>query len=345
MSTTKLQTGDLLLHFDIPSHGLPLRTFMETASATEGVVEALVDQIFEGGVEYSLTVFPPEIGSFKSKLQIVVISIGATLAPALMTDFTSGLIEGLTSRNPSEWGELAGQELRELFSLEANADEDDDTQESLENTLQCRAVAQMLSAATSNFMQSPTRELIENNISLNAFREAYEARNAFYKACLEVNEIQGISFSDGYDFEIPRNAFIELQTVVPPKVEDEDELPWHVETTTIIVSSPNWEKSDNKRHWKGKDSDGHERYFTIADDAFWFLAEHELLNFHFSDRLRVQIKYHLIDDRKIHNTVLKVIRYNDRRVSQPLSESELEELIGDYRKAENNKTQFDLFPE
>ncbi|MDG4717415.1 MULTISPECIES: hypothetical protein [Thalassospira] len=343
MNTEILQSSNIAIHFDIPAHGLPLKTFVETASAAEEVIESLIDQIFNGSVEYSLIVLPPEVGSFRSKLKIIVISVGAALLPALATDFTSGLIEGLTNRNPNEWGELAGQELRNLFSSEAIADEPEEEQTSFIRSQECRAVAKMLAAATSTFMQRPTKELIESNISTEMFREAFAARNAFYIACLEHHEISGVSFADTEDFEVPRSAFIELQTVIPPKVEEEDELPWHVETTTIIVSSPNWAKSDSKRHWKGKDSDGHDRYFTIDDDSFWFLAEHEMLNFHFADRLRVQIKYHLIDDRKIHNTVLRVLRYNSRPVSEPLSEDELEELIGPHKKGENTQNQFNLF--
>ncbi|OKH87722.1 hypothetical protein [Thalassospira sp. TSL5-1] len=348
MSLENLQTGDLSIHFDIPSHGLPLQTFIETASSTEHVVEALVEKVFNGGIEYKIIVLPPEVGSFKTHLKIAVISIGATLGPALLSDFTSGFIEGLTKSTPTEWGKIAGQELRELFSSEAIANEEtekDEQDHQTKNAKDCIAIAKILASATQNFMQSSTKILIEKDVTPHEFRDAYSARNDFYKSCLENQTIQGVSFFNNEKFEIPRSAFIDLQTIIPPKHEPYDKLPWYVEITTIVVTSPNWEKNDNRRQWKGKDTDGHDRYFMIEDDAFWFLAEHELLNFHFADRLRVQIKYNLVDDRKIHNIVLKVIKYNDRPVSTPLSQSELEEFIGDYKEPEKKNEQLRLFEE
>jgi hypothetical protein len=62
--------GIIPLHFDVPSHTLSLKTFIDTASQATGIIGALNQSLFEGQLVYDVYILTPEDGSFKAKLAV-----------------------------------------------------------------------------------------------------------------------------------------------------------------------------------------------------------------------------------------------------------------------------------
>ncbi|MCF6318997.1 MAG: hypothetical protein L3J83_06925 [Proteobacteria bacterium] len=100
--------------------------------------------------------------------------------------------------------------------------------------------------------------------------------------------MRAIGFSEDPKFPIDRNQFSSMQVAIPKKEEDDDDV-WIVNTITLKVTSPNWDRQDKKRKWKGKDESEHERYFIIEDESFWSLVLNEKIKPHFIDTIKVDL--------------------------------------------------------
>jgi hypothetical protein len=277
--------GIIPIHFDVPAHHLPLKTFIETATQTEAIIAALNEHLFEGKLEYEVLVLAPEDGSFKSKLGVAV-AAGAVVWTALSSDIGAGFIKGLTGHEPAYWSELAGVEVGDFFTREAEASAHD--AEGLENAITNQTGATIIVESTKSFLQKDVFELTGLGLHPRHIRDAYEARNEFYEACLADTQVRGIGFTDAEEFPIKRSDFARLHVALSPKEQEPDERPWHVAVDAIKVTSPNWARDDKQRQWKGRDSSGRERHFKIEDEEFWQLVAAQQLDPHIFDTMKVQ---------------------------------------------------------
>ena len=101
--------GIIPIHFDVPGHYLPLATFVETASKTHSIIDAFNREIFDGKLQYDLLVFPPDEGSFKTKLGFALLAGWGVVWSFTQSDIGKGFIKGLTTHEPAYWAERAGE--------------------------------------------------------------------------------------------------------------------------------------------------------------------------------------------------------------------------------------------
>ena len=88
--------------------------------------------------------------------------------------------------------------------------------------------------------------------------------------------IKGIGFDDSEEFPIQRNNFPNLIVDLPTKTEDEENRDWTVEIRYIKVTSPNWDRTDAQRTWRGKYRQNDQDKFAVFhvdDDMFWDMVE------------------------------------------------------------------------
>jgi hypothetical protein len=94
------------------------------------------------------------------------------------------------------------------------------------------------------------------------------------------------------------------------------------------VTSPNWDRDDRQRVWKGRDSKGRERYFRIDDEHFWTLVKAEQLSIHIIDTIKVQWAFRGTMRSPKRIRVLKVLEFNDEVLSEPLDDNALSTILG-----------------
>ena len=338
--TERLERGaieTIPIHFDLPGHQIPLSTFIRTAQQTEAVIRTLNHKLFDGKLQYEIFLLPPEEGTFKSILGLVLLGWGVVWS-FTESDIGKAFILGLTTHEPAHWAEVVGTGVRKQLidaaeSTETEAEGDD-------HAAKRQYSAVIVAEATKSFLQKEVSDLEKVGITPTRFRDAFEARNEFYQACSETLELRGIGFEDVPRFPIDRSGFKRLQVALPPKEEDAEE-PWLTSVATLKVTSPNWDRDDRQRFWKGKDGNGRERLFRIDDEHFWSLVKAERLRIHIIDRIKVQWAFHGKAENPKNIRVLKVLEFNDQVLSEPLDENGLIAILGRYTKALDG--QWDLF--
>lgn len=350
------------IHFNVPGHRLALTTFIETARQTEAAIDGLNQRLFDGDLQYQIFVEPPRPGSLLVAFGIAVVAVGCVAWKFLESDIEKAFITRLTGHDLVYWAEKAGRYLRDriatglaqkddaLAASEQEASllppldglrsrEDAETQELVRGTTELIVVE-----TTKAFLSKPPDELTRIGVQTRKFRIAYEARNNFYFACNEDKSVQGIGFDESEVFPIKRSDFSGFQVRLPPD-EDErsDHQPWHVETAILKVTSPNSEREDKQRLWKGKDDQSRDRYFKIEDEQFWTIVEQDQLNLHVIDTIKVQWAYLKEGVRVKDARVLRVLQFNDQHLADPLDDNALAALLGAYGVEPRTEPPNDLF--
>ncbi|MBL8564324.1 MAG: hypothetical protein JNM89_01250 [Hyphomicrobiaceae bacterium] len=335
-SDQQKSVGIIPLHFDVPTHILPLNTFIETAARTKDIVEAFNRSLFDGRLVYEIYVLTPEDGSFKSKLAVYVISGATAVAVFAESDMGKAFVEGLTNHPPDHYFREAGKYIRKtVIDLASQpveqphptvADPDHDAAKRDGSTA-------ILVETTKSFLQKDRSELRKIGVDERKFRDAYEARNEFYIACSQNRQIQALGFEEEPVFPIKRADFARLQVALGPK-EDVPQIDnWIVEIVTLSVTSPNWDREDRNRTWKGKDANKKERNFSIEDEYFWTLVRDRQINPSIIDTMKMQWAF--VTDKRRTPRVLKVLEYNAQVLGEPLDENALKTLLGLYTAAAN----------
>lgn len=223
----------LPIHFDVPEHYIPLRTFIDTASHAEEIVASLNAEWFAGELDYEVVVIPPKP------------------------------------------------------------------------------------------------------------RETYEARNEFYQACWQEKELRAIGFDESNQFPIDRKDFARLQVPLEPRDEVPEVEPSTVQLTSVTVTSPNWDRRDATRTWRGKDASGKYRYFKANDESFWALADANGLNLQGLDTKKVQWAFQGRGRQAKNFRVLRGLDYNGHHLADPYEDAALDGILGAHTKSGSN--QDDLF--
>jgi hypothetical protein len=241
----------LPIHFDVPEDYIPLKTFVETAKAAEGVVESFNQEWLGGELEYEIVVVPPRPGTFLELLAIGVTSVGFGWA-FLQSEIGKKFVCGLTGKEPADWAERAGQAVRarvlssgepDVISGSGAAERIDATDQSADERKEL-ATALILVETTKAFLVADTSELRRIGIAPETHRNGFEARNSFYQACSEDKRVRAIGFNESPLFPISRQDFSRFQVPLAAREEATDREPWNVGTATLKVTSPNWERDD-----------------------------------------------------------------------------------------------------
>jgi hypothetical protein len=317
----------ITLHFNVTGHFLPLDDFIDSAKSARNVINCFNDKFFDGKVSYELVVLPPEEGSLKQRLGVVVLCGASFIWGTAGSEFASGVIKARTGKSFYEHGVEFGEAIPSMISkVEAAWDQS--------------LVAAFMAEAAKEFYLSEEDNLKKCGIEKEEYREAYAARNEFYEMCYKNPEIQGVGFDDSENFPVPRRDFARYIVNLPPEKEDDDDNSWKIEIRYITVTSPNWERGDN-RLWKAKYDGEKDALFTIEDDAFWKLVEVKQLVPQIFDSMKVQWAYIAENGRRKKTKALRVLEYNGQAVSDPLSDEELESLLGAFPRPKSR--QGDLF--
>lgn len=148
-----------------------------------------------------------------------------------------------------------------------------------------------------------------------------------------------MGFEEAETFPIKRRDFARLQVLLPPKDPPAVDPPWEVEITTLKVTSPNWDREDRQRQWKGRDLKNRERFFRIEDEQFWHLLHAQKLNPSIIDTIKVQWAY--VGHQRRNARVLRVVQFNETILGEPLDDNALRALLGEYNQESDHED--DLF--
>lgn len=338
----------LYIHFDVRDHFLKLDTFIKTAESARKVIEALDETFFNGSLEYELIVLPPAEGTFLSKLAIWISGGTAAVFGFLNTDVGSAYVEGLTDRTPAEWAQSFGEDHRariNAFQAETETPEDDETNfdviegppEALPISAAdaCKEAVRIVVAMARGVLEKSSDELQKVGMEVGALPDAVDARADFYAACIEDRDVRRVGFTPDDDFPIPRNSFPERAQKPARKPRDEEPPVWSVSIESIYVTSPNWDKEDQKtRQWKGKDQIRKDCYFVIDDAEFWHKVKRNALHVEVLDNLKVQWAFHNTDGRPKNRRVLRVLEFNGDKLADPLPPAAVRAILGQYSEYE-----------
>lgn len=337
----------LYIHFDVSDHFLKLDTFIKTAESARKVIVALDETFFNGSLEFELIVLPPAEGTFLSKLAIWVSGGTTAVFGFLNTDVGSAYVEGLTGRTPAEWAQSLGEghrtqidsvmEESETLGAEAVFEVIAGPPEALPMSADeaCKEAAQIVVAMARGVLEKSSDELQKVGMEVGALPDAVDARADFYAACIEDRDVKRVGFTPDDDFPIPRNSFPE-RAQKPARKPKEDEPPeWSVSIESIYVTSPNWDKEDQKtRQWKGKDQIRRDCYFVIEDIEFWHKVKHKSLHVEVLDNLKVQWAFQNTDGRPRSRRVLRVLEFNGDKLADPLPPAAVRAIVGQYSEYE-----------
>ena len=343
----------LPIHFDVPEHYIPLHTFIETARETEAIIAALNQRWFGGDLQYRVVVLPPKEGTFLAYLGITIAAVGTATWAFLQSKPGEEFIRELTGYDFKELMGLAGRKVRESVLHKPPVEKPKDavaeiptseqpTKLKQEGVEEQKVVASIVVIETTRkFLMTDVEQLRRSGLGPESFQEGYEARNAFYRACAEEKEIRALGFDETKNFSVKRSDFARLQV----SVEQREDVPVQenptVELATLTVSSPNWDRGDSKRQWRGKEASGVWRNFQVGDEGFWAITGKDQLNLHGQDTIKVQWAYHGTGKQRRNFKVLKVLEYNGEVLAAPLGQNALDAILGPHSM--DSAGQDDLF--
>lgn len=327
--------SEIIYHFDIDRHSIPLKQFIDTAQSAQAVLDDFNNHYFDKKIKYELHVRPPENGGLIEVFDLVVIGGAGTVWAFLGTDIGKAIWRGFTDHEPAYWAEKYSRKFREYLSKKLSEKKSsENTAQEIEKYDPSEIVienpeldAEILAELIIAFFEMDFDKLKKIGLTPALLRRAFEARNKFYRACLDNKEIKGVSFDRSHDFPIKRNDF-PRQIVQIPDIEKVDiELPsaWSVEEADIIVNSPNWKRDGRK--WQASTKKHQDIAFSVDDETFWHHVKIRDIQPDISDNMRVQWAYPAGQSKPSHVRVLRVLSYNGKEISKRLSEEELQEEL------------------
>lgn len=320
--------GIIPIHFDVPRHYLPLPTFIETAVRTRAVIDAFNRELYDGQLKYDLLVFPPEEGTFLSRLGVALLAGWGVIWTFTESEIGKRFIKGLTSHEPGYWAEIVGAYAKDKLLDSVKATGAASSKAPASPRVRCQYETTIITESTKSFLQGDREDLAQIGITTRKYRDAYDARNGFYQACTSDQQVKGIGFDEADDFPIKRKDFLRLQVSLPPPEEPKEDVAWQVEILTLKVTSPNWDKRDRKRQWKARDENNRECLFRMEDEQFWNLVQSHKIDPRFIDKMRVQMAF--VGRQRRHARVLRVLEYNGQVLGEPLDHNALFAILGSF---------------
>lgn len=317
------ELGTLMLHFDVSEHVINLDTFLETATQARTILQSFNTEFFDGSLEYELILLPPVAGSFLGKLKIYVGGGLVVAATFLNSDLGEGYVVGLTGETPKHWAEKAGQATANgIDEISALVQSSKDSKK--------KTVEIVLKEMTKGVLSKDNDELKKIAPLSGQLNNAVQARCNFYEACLRDKEVKGIDFSTDDDFPIRRNDFPRLAIRPEPPINEDENPEWHTSIENIYVTSPNWERDNQKaRNWKGRDGGRKDCLFVIEDNYFWHQVKYRGLHVAILDQLKVQWIFQFRGTRIINRRVIRVLEFNGDHLSDPMKSDEIEKFTGE----------------
>ncbi|MFD0917428.1 hypothetical protein ACFQ14_13520 [Pseudahrensia aquimaris] len=352
MSEPDSLRNEIVFHFDVDQHSISLKQFIDTARASEAIIDDFNNHFFSKELKYELRVRPSEQGGFVEVIQFVLgggAAAGLGVLGFLATDIGKAVFRGLTDEEPAAFAERQTRKLRQRVkgkSTELTRDDDDRTigfliaePEFSDKEIAVRVVTEMLQ----RFLSLDASTLEKIGLSPAQLRKAYAARNTIFKACLDNPEVKALGFDRSHEFPLKRADFARQIMQIPDEVENESEKPqvWSVETVDIVVNSPNWKREGRK--WQAATNKIQDIAFDIEDEAFWKLVETKEIQPDIKDNMRVQWAYPAGHSKPTSVRALRVLSYNGKPISTPLTKEQWQAELGESYEVENDIQ--DLFQE
>lgn len=317
--------------FDVTEHAVALDTFISVSQQYENLVNEFNKEYLDGELIYRLYVLPPEPGSLKHTIGVAIIAgaIGSILGGGV-----SGFVEGVTGHTPVEIAQRNGERLAKEFSQLFGSDDDEKYSDNL------RACS-VLIQSTRDFLERPTLELVDVGIAPHDFAGGFEAKNQLFEACEANPNIRGILFDEWMEVPPIRREDFQRRIAAIPRT---DETEWEYTLENYKVSSPNWDREDRKRGWKGRSSSGSTVYFSIYDPFFWIAYDQGEISSNTIDDMIVQVATKVEDGRRKGRIVLNVITFNERKIANELLEDELKDRLAKAIGYVSSDGQSELFP-
>lgn len=328
--------GIIPIHFDVPTHYIPLDTFIETADQTRNIIGSFNKELFRNSLSFELVILPAEEGSFISRLGVILLAGWGAVWTFTQSDVGKGFIRGLTGHDPGYWTEQLGSTVREYFDDSSISLDQGKLPERIVDVMDTKAIVDV----TKSFLQADPENLQYLNLDVPRFREAISARNTFYQACMADAKIQALGFQENHNFPIKRKDFARLQVDIIEATRPPIESRYKVSVETVTVTSPNWDKDDEHRGWKGRNAQGKEKHFRIEDEHFWNLVAERKLDPHIIDTMKIQWAFPI--DRRAQLRVLKVIEYNGQILGQALDDNALRSILGALENQSKGDGQIEL---
>ena len=332
------EPGEIVYHFDVDRGSIPLAQFIETARATQEIIDNFNKSLFDSKLKYELRVKTPEEGSLIEVLTVVV-TVGGSVLVFLGTDIGKAFFKGLTTEQPAAWAEKVGAAIRQKLPKPKAAVESDDSKALLEvaetvpSTLALQDVSKEIEGEAValiliSFLRIDTERLKEIGITPEKFRAAFQGRNRVFKGCIDNPEVKGITFDRSSNFSIKRSDFPRRITQLPDPPTDDPVKPSDLsfETVDIVVNSPNWKRDG--RNWQAATGKHQDISFSIEDENFWNRVEQRDADLKptIRDNMRVQWAYPAGATKPSHVKVFRVLSYNGRQLSNPMSDQEIQAL-------------------
>ncbi len=320
MSDEKTKDGthaEIIYHFKVAQHKLPLTLSIETEQATKDILEDFNRQFFGGKLEYTLHVEPSEEGGYIKTIILTSIVVGGTgIFTIIAGDMTRSFIKGLTNNYHLDLSEEAGKKIGQYLNF--IDDVDDDAVETDETSELSKEIeGEIISLIPLHLLSENIQNLEAAGITSYKFCKTFKARNKFYNTCIETEEVQGLSFNRSDNFSIKRDDFKNLRVDIPNSKYFKHDI------IDIAVSSPNWKRKG--RGWQTSKL----ITFHIDDEKFWKDMNNKTITPRFQDSMQVQWIYEDNKTRPQNVRVLKVISYNGVPISEPLSEKEIQKICDD----------------
>ena len=334
----------VLVHFDVTEHFVLLDTFVSSATAVETAVNSISKFYFDGKLDFELVVLPPEPGSLKQIIG-VVLKTGAVSYAILWSaiqmmdsDAVKEISKELIGKTPSE---LVVEKIRTV--REYNLDQAAQL-ESIDPS-DANLVEEIVADSVRTALERPRDEILRSKLPEEMKYEIELAQSELYSATLANPEVKGIGFSDDDDFPIPRNQFAERAVKPRSPKKLEEELPdWRVGITRIRVSSPNFDRSDQSgRKWKGKNTDGLTLLFEVEDEQFWQRLPQHDIEFTDSTELEVQLASRYVEGKPKEHRAIRVLTVDGKKIASPLDDEAVSAIIGSFSKTQRSPSVADFF--
>lgn len=335
---------NILVHFEVAEHFILLETFISSAKAAEIAVNSINKFYFSGKLDFDLVVLPPNSGTLKQYIGVVLKIGGITYAglwsliQLMDSSSVQAISKELTGKIPSE---IVIEKIRELSESQVNEVGQSMQVDAEDSALIEEIVVESVRAA----LEKPRDEISRSNLPEEMKYEIELAQAEMFGAALADSEVRGIGFTEGDEFPIHRNQFAERAVRPRPPKRPEDDLPdWRVGQILVRITSPNFERSDQPgRKWKAKDVDGVTVLFEIEDEQFWQRMTRHEFKFTDSTMLEIQLATRFVDNRPKEHKAIRVLRVDRVKVAKPLDDDAIAAIVGKFSKNENRQQTPDLF--
>ncbi|ALI55586.1 hypothetical protein [Celeribacter marinus] len=326
------------IHFEVPDHLIEFSTLQKCSRGVLDVFSGIGVGFPDAAVEFDVVLAPLEEGGVTAWIGKKAHVGTYFLLGALAGPFADGFIEEATGREVRDWGALAYNEAGKLL-VDFSQELVDGVREKMIEAELCRTLLEV--------NHDRFEELISERPEMA--REILNGRRKFYEACKSNKRLPSIQLGVLPETRrIIRREFPDrmvrdhIDSTKTQKTIERGE--WKSAILSLEITSPNWERLDQQRGWKGKLKDGKYVYFEISDTRFWQMFEEKSLDADTPDHMTAQFLYRDVNGRFKAAEAIAVFSFNGKNVSKPTSQSKVDQRIAE-RNAVQAQRQDGLFRE